>query len=176
MHHCRVAEVARVFGVEGNRRRAAQLVADRLVDDGHLDAAVLEPHLHLVLHLAPEIDLGDADVALRVAVDVLELGDFRGLKRSTSASASSTTPCDLPIARRLMMLPSTMSTMSASAIDAVRELFGNDRAGGARRLADAERQVTGRPAHGDAEVPAAGRPRVLHQALHQSTPAWRAVS
>ena len=74
--HGGVAEIARVLGVERDRRRAAQLVADRLVDDRHLDAALLEPHLHLVLHLAAEVDLRDADVALRVAVDVLQLRDF----------------------------------------------------------------------------------------------------
>ena len=64
-----------------------------------------------------------------------------------------------------MMLPSTMSAMSASEISPSRELLGDDRAGGARRLADAQRQMPGRPAHRHAEVPAAGRPRVLHQAL-----------
>ena len=75
-----VAEVARVLRVVRNRRRAAQLVADGLVDDGDLYAAPFEPELNLVLDLATEINLRDAYVALRVAVNVLKLRDLRGVE------------------------------------------------------------------------------------------------
>src|SRR5947209_9452570 len=75
-----VAEVARVLRVVWNRRRAAQLVADGLVNDRGLDAAPFEPELNLVLDLATEVNLCDAYVALRVAVNVLKLRDLRGVE------------------------------------------------------------------------------------------------
>jgi hypothetical protein len=74
--HGGVSEIARVLGIERNRRRASQLVPNRLVDDRHLDAACLQPHLNLVLDFPSEVDLRDPDVALCVAVDVLKLRNF----------------------------------------------------------------------------------------------------
>src|SRR5205085_9127920 len=76
----RVAEVARVLRVVRYRRRAAKLVADGLVNDGRLDAATFETRLHLALHLATQINLRDAYVPLRVAVNVLKLRDLFGVE------------------------------------------------------------------------------------------------
>src|SRR5262245_21577067 len=73
VRHRRVTEVARVLGVEWDRRRAAQLVSNRLVHDRDFNATLLQPHLHFVLDLASEVDFGHADVALGVAIDVLKL-------------------------------------------------------------------------------------------------------
>src|SRR4029453_3277794 len=71
-----VAKIARVLGVERDRWRASQFVSDRLVYDRHLDAALFETHLDLVLDLPSEIDLSHSNVALRVAIDVLQFRHF----------------------------------------------------------------------------------------------------
>src|SRR5262245_45361593 len=53
----RVTEVARMFGVVGDWRRAAQFVADGLVDDGHFDAAFFKTGLDLAFDLAAQVYL-----------------------------------------------------------------------------------------------------------------------
>ena len=73
-----VAEVARVLHVEGDRVGAAQLVADVLGHDRGLDAELLEPRLHLRLQDLADVDLGDAHVAVGVALDVVELRQVLG--------------------------------------------------------------------------------------------------
>src|SRR6185369_12833280 len=73
-----VAEVAAVLGVEGDGRGAPQLVADRLVRDVHADAARGEAALDLDLDAAREVDLGEADVAVVVALDVLKALELFG--------------------------------------------------------------------------------------------------
>ena len=65
--------------------------------------------------------------------------------------------------RRLMMQPMRMSQTSSSVTWPAAELFGDDGQGGGRRLADAQGQVAGRPAHADDEIPARGGARVLGQ-------------
>src|SRR5262252_2299787 len=74
----RIPEVARVFGVVRDWRRAAQFVADGLIDDGHFDAAFFKAGLDLAFDFAAKVYLGYADVTLRVAVDVLQLGHLFG--------------------------------------------------------------------------------------------------
>ena len=56
-----------------------------------------------------------------------------------------------------------MSHSSSSGERPVRELLGDDRERGGGGLADAQRQVPGRPAHADDQVPAAGGAGVLGQ-------------
>ena len=162
----RIAEIARVLGIEGNRRRTAQLVADGLVDDRHLDAALLQADLHLVLDLAAEVDLGDADVALRVAVHVLQLGHLARAESLDERLGQQHHAMRLPHRAALddAALDDVAQCRRARSVSAVK-LFRDDGAGRAHRLADAEREVSGRPSHGHAEIPAPGRPRVLHQAL-----------
>src|SRR5213076_2200405 len=70
----------RIFGVIGNGWRTAQFIADGLVNNGYLDAPLLETGLNLVLDFSAKVDLGHADVTLRVAVDVLEFGHFVRIK------------------------------------------------------------------------------------------------
>src|ERR1044071_7301657 len=67
-----------------------------------LDAALLQARLHLALDLAPEVDLCDADVPLRVAVNVLKLGhllcveefDQRFCQKHDAVRASHRAPLD----------------------------------------------------------------------------------
>ena len=68
-----VAEIARVLHVVRNRIGAAQLVADVLGHDGRLDAELPQPLRHLGLQDLADVDLVDADVAVGVALDVVEL-------------------------------------------------------------------------------------------------------
>src|SRR5436305_13288658 len=162
-----VAEVARVLRVVRNRRRAAQLVADGLVNDCDLDTATFESQLNLVLDLSTEINLRDAYVALRVAVNVLKLCDLRGVEAF-----------DQSLRQKHDAVPSSeRATLDDRALDDsadVRErdafapeLFGDDRARRARGLADGEREVSCGPPHRHAQVPATRSLRVLHQTLHQ---------
>ena len=92
-----VAEVARVLHVERDRVGAAQLVADVLGDDRGLDAELLQPLRDLRLQDLADVDLGDADVAVRVALDVLELRSrSSGSMSSTRPSAMTATPSRRP--------------------------------------------------------------------------------
>ena len=74
--HGAVAEVAAVLGIEGNRVRASELVADVLVRDRDAETALAEPPLHFGLDLSREIDFGEPHVSVLVALDVLELGEL----------------------------------------------------------------------------------------------------
>ena len=60
-----------------------------------------------------------------------------------------------------------MSQIVANGTYGVGELLGDDRERRAGRLADAEREVAGLAPHRDDDVPAARRPRVLHQVADQ---------
>src|SRR5262249_24972928 len=73
-----VAEVARVLHVEGNRVGAAQLVADVLGRERVLDPELLEARLDLGLEDVADVHLGDADMAVGIALHVLELGEVGG--------------------------------------------------------------------------------------------------
>ena len=126
----------------------------------------LSRSLHRVLEDLADVDLGDADVAVRVALDVLELGevlrvdaldDALGDHRDAVARGRRL--------RRLMMAPTSVSTMVLRRIGLAAELLGDERQRRARGLADAERQVAGLAAHRDDEVPARGGVGVDHQVL-----------
>src|SRR5688500_7480461 len=162
-----VAEVARVLGVNRYRRRAAQLVADGLVHERDLDAAPFEPRLHLALDLAPEVYLGDADVALHVAVNVLKLGDLLGVE-ALDQRLGQQHDAVRPAHRAALDDRALDHVTDVRERDAVAaELLGDDGAGGARGLADAEREVAGRTPHRHAQIPAPRRLRILHQPLDQ---------
>src|SRR6185436_4867889 len=75
-----VAQVTRILGFHGQRWRTSQLIPNGLVDHAYLDAAPFETEGDLIDHLAAESHLGDADVSLRIAVDVLQLGYLPGIK------------------------------------------------------------------------------------------------
>ena len=162
-----VAEVAAVFGVERDRIGAAQLVADVLVGDRHLDAAAAQPALHFRFHLAREVDLREADVAVLVALDVLQLRQLRRIELLDQPFGQHR---DAERAARRAALDDRAFDDVADVGEGdvlVRELLGDDgqrRAGG---LADAEREVTGLAAHRDDDVPAPRRPRILHQVAHE---------
>src|SRR5262245_7341185 len=161
----RVTEVARMFGVVWDWRRAAQFVADGLVDDGHFDAALFKTGLDFAFYLAAQVYLGHADVALRVAVDVFQFGHLFGAE---------------PFRERLGEQRDAVAFAQGAALDyrtfddvtdvgqpdhRLRELLRNDRAGRARRRADAQRQMARRTPHSHADEPAPRRLRVLHQAV-----------
>ena len=122
--------------------------------------------VHLRLEDLADVDLGDAQVAVRVALDARRgsarssgryvehdaLGDHRD-----AVAAAVAQPLD-DRARRACRR-SSCSRIGGG------ELLGDQRQRRARRLADAEREVAGLPAHRDHEVPARRRLGVDHQVL-----------
>ena len=94
--HRGVAKIARVLGVERDRRDAPQLVTDRLVHDRHFDSALLEPHLDFVLHLPTEVNFRDPDVALGVAVHVLQFRHFARAESLDKGFGKEGDPVRLP--------------------------------------------------------------------------------
>src|SRR5262249_54573915 len=68
--HRAVAEVARVLRVEWNRVRGAQPVAKILVDERDLEIQFLEPRCQAVLDHPAELDLSQAQMLVRVPVDL----------------------------------------------------------------------------------------------------------
>src|SRR5581483_1709714 len=162
-----VAEVAAVGRVERDRVGAAQLVADVLVRDRDLHVALREAALQLGLDLARQIDFGEADVAMFVALDVFEFGQLLLVEFF-----------DQPFGQdRDAVMKSVGAPLDDRAFDDVTdlreghglllELLADERERGAGGLADAERQVAGLPAHRDDDEPAFGRARVLDQVAHQ---------
>ena len=75
-----VAQVAGVFHVHRHRIGAAQLVADVLRRNRRLDAELAEPRLHFGLQDLADVDFGESDVAVRVALDVVQLGEILGIE------------------------------------------------------------------------------------------------
>src|SRR5262249_10216338 len=78
--HCCVTQIPRVLGIVRNRRCATKLVAYRFIHHSHLDTSSFEAGLNFALPLASQVDLGHSKVSLRVAIDVLKLGDFPWVK------------------------------------------------------------------------------------------------
>ena len=68
-----VAEIPRVLHVGRNRVGASQLVPDVLGCDRRLDRKLLEALLHLRLEYFADVHLGNPDVAVRVALDFVEV-------------------------------------------------------------------------------------------------------
>ena len=122
--HRRVAEVARVFGVERNRVGAAQFVAEVLVNEGHLDAELFQARGQQLLHQAAKFDFAQAQMAVVVADDFAETFQLSFGQRldqtlvrpsiRSSPSASTTRPYCEPSALRLMMEPMMMSQTSST--------------------------------------------------------------
>src|SRR5439155_16081068 len=73
-----IAQVARVLHVHGDRVRAAQLVPDVLRRDGRLQPELLQALLHRRLEDLADVHLGDADVPVRIPLDLLEAREVRG--------------------------------------------------------------------------------------------------
>jgi hypothetical protein len=160
-------QVAAVLRVERNGIGAAQLVADVLVGDGDVEAALGEPALDFGLHLASEVDLGEADVPVVVPLDVGEAGQLARIELVDHALGEDG---DAEVAAHRPPLDDRALDDVADlgeGHDVLRELLGDHGEGGAGGLADAQRQVAGLAAHGHHDVPAPRRARVLHQVPHQ---------
>src|SRR5215831_16046661 len=71
-----VAEISRVLHVEWNGVRAPQLVTDVLVHDGRFETERSQACLDLLLEDLSDIDLRDAQVAMRIALDLLDVGEI----------------------------------------------------------------------------------------------------
>jgi len=89
----------------------------------------IKPRLHLALHLPAKIDVGNADVSLRVAAHVLKLGYFLGAEsfrkcfreqRNSVAPAHSPSFYDRPV--------NDLGDVGNRDLIA-RELFGNEGTG-----------------------------------------------
>src|SRR4029450_7169149 len=100
-----------------------------LVGHRHAQASLAEPPLYFRFDLSREIDFRESHVSMVVALDVLQPGELRAMRRcpwsprwtscnpassagsslSMSPSANTTTPKWRPVARRLMIAPLTMS-------------------------------------------------------------------
>ena len=151
------AEIARVVAVEGGRVAAAQLVADVLLADRHLDAAARERLRDRRAQHARDRHLGQADVAVLVARRrPRRIGSFSS-RYSAMPSAITATPSGRPAARRFTIAPSSVRTTSSSWIGRLPELLGDQRDRRAGRLAGAEREVARAAPHHHDEEPAAGR-------------------
>src|SRR5262249_54038243 len=72
----RVAQFAAVMLIERNRVATAQFITDVLVGHNQLDLALTEAALELDLDLARQINFGEADVAVFIALHVLQIGQF----------------------------------------------------------------------------------------------------
>jgi hypothetical protein len=109
-------------------------------------------------------------VAVGVALDPFQLGQVVGIDAEHDAFGDDRDP----------VAPSVGEALDDRSHQRVHEdleldllpckLLGDEGEGGARRLADAEGQVAGLPAHGDHEVPARGGLGVHHQVLHDVDP------
>ena len=127
-----------------------------------------QPALHLGLHLAREVDLGEADVAVLVALDVLQLGQL-GRVELLDQPLGQHGDAEVPAHRAALddRALDDVADVGEGDVSRLRELLADDGERRARGLADAEREVAGLAAHRDDDVPAPGRARVLHQVAHE---------
>ena len=117
------------------------------------------------LHDVAEADFVEAQVAVLVA---LGGGQLRRCPREDDLGqplGQHATPSVRPLARRLTIAPTSVSTIVPRRTFRPRNSSGMSVSVAPGGLADAERQVAGLPAHGDDEVPATGGLRVDHQVV-----------
>ena len=158
-------EVAGVVHVHRDRVGAAQLVADVLGDDGRLHPELAQPRGDGRLERRADVYFRQAHVVVRIPLGVLQRPQIRGVdgqdqpfrQHGHAVGAAGGAALDdgagEDVDERLQADPPAG------------ELLGYERQGGARRLADAERQVPRLAAHGGHEVPARCRLAVDHQVL-----------
>src|SRR5439155_9561643 len=135
--HGPVAEAAAVRDVVRARRRAAQLVAEILGGDRHVDAAALEARADAVLQHVADIELGQPYVAVGVALDVAEGGEIELLAEPLGEDGYAVLAAlDAPLDDGALE-----GVGDALERDAwLRKLLGDHGERGRRRAADAERQ------------------------------------
>jgi hypothetical protein len=78
--HRGMPEVPAVLGVEGDRVRAAKLVADVLIGNRHAKTAFAEAPVQLGFDLPRQVDFRESHVPVLVALDVFQLDEFRGIE------------------------------------------------------------------------------------------------
>src|SRR5208337_1074023 len=108
-----VAKGARIFDVERQWLRTAQLVADVLGDHRHFDAELLEHRMHTVAQKDAQGDVGDVDVAVRVGLRARRGGQRAGVHALGDSFRDDCTPLLWPAARRLIIAPTMVSTTCA---------------------------------------------------------------
>src|SRR5690606_14304954 len=158
-----VAQVARVLHVEGDRIGAAQLVTDVFVHDGGLDTERGEALAHLLLHQLSEVDLRQANVVVLVPLDIGVLFELLLVEVFHEPFGEHGDAVGAAVAQALDHGARHDVHDLAELDGRAAELLGDDGDGGARSLADAERQVPRGATHGDHEVPAVGGARVYEQ-------------
>src|SRR5205085_6837867 len=129
-------------------------------------AARGETPLHFRLHLARQINFGEAYVAVLVALNVLKFGQLRRVEFFDETFGQNGQA--ERAARRASLDDCAFDDVADFGEGyglATDELLADDRQRRARGLADAEREVSGLASHRDDAEPAFGRARVLHQIL-----------
>ena len=106
-----VAQIARVLHVERDRIGAPQLIADILRGDRRLDAEVAQPLLHLGLENLAEVDLGEPEVAVGVALHLGESLEIAERDVEDQAFGDDRDAVPASFASRLMIAPTRVSTM-----------------------------------------------------------------
>jgi hypothetical protein len=160
-----VAEVPRVFHVERNRVRAAQLVADVLGGDRGLDGVRTQPRHHLRFEDLAEIHFGDPQIPVVVAFHFGQPGQVLGGDAQHEPFGENRHTVAPPVAQTFHDRADQRVDHRAQA-NRRRRLLRDQRERGARRLPDPKRQVACLPPHRHDEVPARRRFRVDHEVFH----------
>ena len=164
-----VAQIARVFAVEGNRIGAAQLVTKGLVHDADFECGMViafqfgDPLGQTILDHAAELDFSQPQVAVRIALEnavAAQRGEVHGGQQSLLADGFQQPfgkhgdPEMIVLAAALEDRPEHDVAELVQFQFFIAELFGDDGYRGSARFADAQCQETGCPAHADDDVPA----------------------
>ena len=128
------------------------------------EAELLEPLGNLRLQDLADVDFGDAHMAVRVALDALQLGQVVFADVQDDSFADDRNAVAAAVAHALddgadQRVDEHLEPQRSG------ELFGNQRQRGARGLGDAEAQVPRGASHRDHDVPPRGRLRIDHQVL-----------
>ena len=145
-------------------RSAPKLVADLLRDDADRDAACPQTRGHALLEQARELQLGQPDVAVRIALDLAQGEGIQPLDEAFGEQGDAVlAPQDATLDDRAFEGVGDL----VEAHRAVRELLADDGQGRAGGAADAEGEMAGVPAHDRDEEPLVGRRGVLHEVAHE---------
>ena len=162
-----IAEFAAVMLIERDRVAATQFVADVFIRHHQLDAALFEAAFDFDFDLAREINFGEADVAVFVALYVLQVGEFVGVELVNHAFGQHGNAVKAAFGAALDDRTFDDVAEVRERNDVAAELFADNRQRSARRFADAEREMSGLASHRHDDVPTLGGARVFHQVLHE---------
>ena len=171
--HRPIAKVAGILGIKGDRIGRAEFVAEILVDEVDFHSEPPQPFAEVILDHPAEFDFAQAEVAVRVALDVAVLPE-PVLGAQCAEQAFLTDRLEQPLGQdgnsvflaSYLVLEDRTDHHVRNGVESdllTAELFGDDGNRRRRGLADAQGEMPRRSTHTNNDVPPTGGPGIGEQ-------------